>query len=64
VALYVRRSPNGQDRFTFEDAAGEEHEGTRQDIAIKYALADKTLTLSGYQRRTVSGGGEFPEFNL
>jgi hypothetical protein len=64
VALYVRRSPKGQDRFTFEDAAGEEHEGTRKDIAIKYALADKTLTMSGYQRRNVSGGGEYPEFNL
>ncbi len=64
VALYVRRSPEGQDRFTFEDAAGEEPEGTRQDIAIKYALADKTLTMSGYQRRNNSGGGEYPEFNL
>jgi len=64
VQLYIRRSPNGPDRFTFEDAMGAEHEGTRQDIAIKYALADKTLTMSGYQRRNVSGGGEYPEFNL
>lgn len=64
VELYVRRSPNGKDTFTFEDAVGAEHEGTRQDIAIKYALADKTLTMSGYQRRNVSGGGEYPEFNL
>jgi len=47
-----------------EDALGAEHEGTRQEIAIKYALADKTLTMSGYQRRNVSGGGEYPEFNL
>ena len=62
--LYIRLSPNGPDRFTFEDALGAEHEGTRQEIAIKYALADKTLTMSGYQRRNVSGGGEYPEFNL
>lgn len=64
VALYVRRSPNGEDRFTLEDAVGAEHEGTRQEIALKYAMADKTLTMSGYQRRNVSGGGEYPEFKL
>jgi hypothetical protein len=64
VELYIRHSPAGNDRFTFENSLGEEHEGTRQDIAIKYALADKNLTMSGYQRRNVSGGGEYPEFNL
>jgi hypothetical protein len=64
VQLYIRRSPSGNDRFTFENSSGEEHEGTRQEIAIRYALADKNLTMSGFRRMKASGASEFTEFNL
>jgi hypothetical protein len=63
VQLYVRKSAGASDRFTFEDAHGEHLEGALADIAIKYALADKNLTMSGFKRTNVFGGS-YPEFNL
>jgi hypothetical protein len=52
------------DIFTLENADGSKQEGTLQEIAIKYAVADKNLTMNGYKRMTNSGGGKYPEFNL
>lgn len=64
VQIYVRKSPLMDDIFTLENADGSKQEGTRQEIAIKYAAADKNLTMNGYKRMTNSGGGKYPEFNL
>ena len=64
IELYIRRSPSGGDRFVFKSSQGDELEGTRQQVASKYVAADKNLRMSGYQRRNVSGGGEFPEFSF
>jgi hypothetical protein len=64
IELYIRRSPSGGDRFVFESTPGDELEGTRQEIATKYAMVDRNLRMSGYQRRNFSGGGEYPEFSL
>lgn len=63
VQLYVRKSASTLERFTFEDNRGEQLEGSLADIAIKYALADKGLTMGGFKRTTVFGGS-YPEFNL
>ena len=64
VQVYVRKSPLADDIFTLQNADGSYQEGALQDIAIKYALADKKLTMNGYKRMTNSGSGEYPEFNL
>lgn len=64
VQLYVRKSPLADDIFTLQNSDGSNQEGALQDIAIKYALADKNLTMNGYKRMTNSGSGEYPEFNL
>jgi hypothetical protein len=63
VQLYVRKSAAASDRFTFEDTRGEQLGGSLADIAIKYALADKNLTMGGFKRTNVFGGS-YPEFNL
>jgi len=62
--LYVRKSPLIDDIFILENPDDSTQEGTLQDIAIKYSLADKNLTMNGYRRMTNSGGGKYPEFNL
>jgi hypothetical protein len=64
VHLLVRKSATEENMFTLEDADGQEHEGARQDIALKYTLADKRLTMNGFKRMQNSGGSEYPEFNL
>ncbi len=64
VQLYVRKSPLADDIFTLQNADGSNQEGALQDIALKYAWADKNLTMNGYKRMTNSGSGEYPEFNL
>jgi len=64
VQICVRKSPLMDDIFTLENADGSKQEGTLQEIAIKYAVADKNLTMNGYRRMTNSGGGKYPEFNL
>jgi TIR domain len=62
--MIVKRAAGKDDWFVLHHVDGKVEEGTRSGIAIKYALADKQLTMNGYKRQTVSGGGEFPEFNL
>ena len=62
IQLYVRKSA-ASDRFTFEDTRGEQFEGSLADIAIKYVVADKNLTMGGFKRTNVFGGS-YPEFNL
>jgi hypothetical protein len=59
IELYVHCSPSGGNRTIFESSRGDELQGTHQEIAIKYALADKNLRMAGYQRRNVSGGGAY-----
>jgi hypothetical protein len=64
VQMCVRESPLMDDTFTLENADGSKEEGTRREIAIKYSVADKNLTMDGYKRMSCYGGGKYPEFNL
>jgi hypothetical protein len=64
VHLLIRKSATEEDVFTLEDADGELHQGSSQNIAIKYVSADKKLIMNGFKRMQNSGGSEYPEFNL
>jgi hypothetical protein len=60
----VNRSSNRDDWFILHHVDGTVEEGTKREIALKYALADKKLTMDGYKRQNISGGSVYPEFNL
>lgn len=62
--MRVNRSSNRDDWFILHHVDGTVEEGTKREIALKYALADKKLTMDGYKRQNISGGSVYPEFNL
>ncbi len=62
--MYVRKSANRDDWFILHYVDGTIEEGSKQDIAIKYTIANKRLIMSGYKHQNVSGGSLHPEFNL
>jgi hypothetical protein len=62
--MHVRKASNREDRFLLHHIDGTVEEGPRQEIALKYALADKKLTMDGFKRQNISGGSVYPEFNL
>jgi hypothetical protein len=62
--MQVRKSSGREDWFILHHVDGSVEEGTRREIALKYTLADKKLTMDGYKRRNISGGSLYSEFNL
>lgn len=62
--MHVRKASNGEDRFLLHHVDGTVEEGPRREIALKYTMADKKLTIDGYKRQNISGGSLYPEFNL
>ena len=62
--MHVRRASNREDRFLLHHIDGRVEEGPRQEIALKYTLTDKKLTMEGFKRQNISGGSVYPEFNL
>lgn len=64
VNLYVRKSMADTNEYVLEDAEGREHQGTLQEIAIQYTVADRTLTMNGHKRMGFFGNGQYPQFNL
>jgi hypothetical protein len=64
MQLYIRRSPTTEGWFTFENSLGEEHHGTREDIAARYVLSDRQLTMSGFKRMNTSNGSGDRAFDL
>jgi hypothetical protein len=62
--MHVRKSSHRDDWFLLYQVDGIVEEGTKREIAVKYTLADKKLTMDGYRRQNVSGGSLHPEFNL
>jgi hypothetical protein len=63
-AMYVRKAADRDDWFILHYVDGSIEEGHKPDIAIKYTLANKRLTMAGYKQQNVSGGSLHPEFNL
>jgi hypothetical protein len=64
IHLLVCQSATDDKLFVFEDAAGNHRQGSVQEIAIEYVLADRKLTTNGFKRMSASGGGTYPEFNI
>jgi len=53
--MHVRKASNREDRFLLHHIDGTVEEGPRQEIALKYTLADKKLTMGGFKRQNISG---------
>jgi hypothetical protein len=64
VQVYIRRSPTTEGLFTFENSLGEERHGTREDIAARYVLSDRQLTMSGFKRMNTGNGSGDRAFDL
>jgi hypothetical protein len=64
VNLYVRKSLSGDGAYVLEEGDGSEQEGDIQDIALKYVMADRKLTMNGYKRMGFHGSSQYPQFNL
>jgi hypothetical protein len=62
--MYVRKAAKRDDWFILHNVDGTIEEGGKPDIAIKYTMANKRLTMGGYKQQNVSGGSAHPEFNL
>jgi TIR domain len=60
---YVRPSGEKNGWFTFENSLGEDEHGTIAEIAHRFAVFDKTLTMQGYIRMQYGNSGD-PAFNL
>ena len=60
---YVRPSAEKEGWFTFENSLGEEQHGTREEIAMRFAMFDKSLTIKGYIRKQYGNSGD-RVFNL
>jgi hypothetical protein len=63
-AMYVRKAADRDDWFILHYVDGSVEEGRKPDIAIKYALANKRLTMAGYKQQSVFGPGLYSEFIL
>jgi hypothetical protein len=64
VQVYIRRSPTTEGWFTFENSLGEEHHASREDIAARYVLSDRQLTMSGFKRMNAGNGSGDRAFDL
>ncbi len=64
AGLLIRKSLSTDGKFTLECPGGEEYEGTREDIALKYITNHRMLIRNGYKTMNVSGSSEYPDFNL
>jgi TIR domain len=62
--MIVKLAADREGWFILRYIDGSVEEGTLSDIAIKYAMADKKLTMNGYKQTNVSGGSLYPDFNL
>jgi hypothetical protein len=64
AGLYIRTSSSCADVFTLEEPGGKVYEGSRDDIAVRYVVADARLRREGLKRSSAMNSGNYPEFNL
>jgi hypothetical protein len=50
VQMWVRRSPSDKNLYMFENSLGEEHFGTREEIALKFVTTNRLLELRGFKK--------------
>ena len=62
--LYVRRSPITKAWFVLEEAPDREHHGTRDDIAGRLALCDRSLRNDGFKRVNFGNASGDSAFDL
>ncbi|MBZ5506930.1 MAG: toll/interleukin-1 receptor domain-containing protein [Acidobacteriia bacterium] len=61
---YVRPSQEKIGWFTFDNSFGEEQHGTREEISMRFALFDKSLTIKGYIRKQYGNSSGDLAFSL
>jgi hypothetical protein len=61
VALMVRKKAEAE-MFTLEEPSGTVHEGTADDIAVKYAATRARLRNEGLKQNSAMGSGDYPMF--
>ena len=62
--MYVKKAADKADWFILHHIDGRVEEGALPDIAVKYTVANKQLTMNGYKQDGASGNGLHPQFNL